>query len=60
MKILRADKLNNTEWLNLFKVTYRLPGGDPRSWMLASRQQTPRCVTGRFENPDAVIIGNAG
>jgi ADP-ribose pyrophosphatase len=56
MKILRADKLSNTEWLNLFKVTYRLPGGDPRSWMLASRQQMPRCVTGRFENLDAVII----
>jgi ADP-ribose diphosphatase len=56
MKILRADKLSDTEWLNLFKVTYRLPGGDPRSWMLASRQQAPRCVTGRFETPDAVII----
>jgi ADP-ribose pyrophosphatase len=56
MNILRADKLSDTEWLNLFKVTYRLPGGDPRSWTLASRQQTPRCVTGRFETPDAVII----
>ena len=40
MKILRADKLSDTEWLNLFKVTYRLPGRDPRSWMLASRQQS--------------------
>jgi ADP-ribose pyrophosphatase len=56
MKILRADKLSDTEWLNLFKVTYRLPGGGPRSWMLASRQPAPRCVTGRFETPDAVII----
>jgi len=56
MKILRADKLSDAEWLNLFKVTYRLPGRDPRSWMLASRQQAPRCVTGRFETPDAVII----
>jgi ADP-ribose pyrophosphatase len=56
MKILRADKLSDSEWLNLFKVTYRLPGRDPRSWMLASRQQAPRCVTGRFGAPDAVII----
>jgi ADP-ribose pyrophosphatase len=56
MKILRADKLSNSKWLNLFKVTYHLPGRDPRSWVLASRQQAPRCVTGRFEAPDAVII----
>jgi ADP-ribose pyrophosphatase len=56
MKILRADKISDTEWLNLFKVTYRLPGRDPRAWMLASRQKAPRCVTGRFDTPDAVII----
>ena len=31
MKILRADKLSDTEWLNLFQVTYRLPGGGPRA-----------------------------
>jgi ADP-ribose pyrophosphatase len=37
-------------------VTYCLPGRDPRSWMLASRQKEPRCVTGGFETPDAVII----
>jgi ADP-ribose pyrophosphatase len=56
MKILQVDKLSDTEWLNLFKVTYRLPGRDPRSWMFASRQSEPRCVTGRFEIPDAVIV----
>jgi len=56
MKILRVDKLSDADWLNLFKVAYQLPGRDPRSWLLASRQRAPRCVTGRFEAPDAVII----
>ena len=30
MNILRVDKLSDAEWLNLFKVTYHLPGRDPR------------------------------
>lgn len=56
MKIFGVDKLSDTPWLNLFQVTYRLEGRDPRRWTLATRRSTPRCASGRFETPDAVII----
>lgn len=56
MKILGVDKLSDTEWLNLYRVTYSLPGRDPRAWTIASRQEAPRCATGRFKTPDAVFI----
>lgn len=56
MKIFAVEKLCEAPWLNLFKVTYRLEGRDPRSWTLATRRNVPRCASGRFETPDAVII----
>jgi ADP-ribose pyrophosphatase len=56
MKISAVNKLSHAPWLNLFEVTYRLEGRDPRSWTLATRQEIPRCASGRFETPDAVII----
>jgi ADP-ribose pyrophosphatase len=56
MKIFEVDKLSDTPWLNLFQITYRLEGRDPRRWTLATRRKLPRCASGRFETPDAVII----
>lgn len=56
MKIFGVEKLSDTPWLNLFQVTYRLEGRDPRRWTLATRREIPRCASGRFETPDAVII----
>jgi ADP-ribose pyrophosphatase len=56
MKILGFDKLSDAPWLNLFQVTYRLEGRNPREWTLATRRTIPRCASGRFETPDAVII----
>lgn len=56
MKIFGVDKLSDTPWLNLFQVTYRFEGRDPRLWTLATRRKIPRCASGRFETPDAVII----
>ncbi|MCU0559654.1 MAG: NUDIX hydrolase [Desulfobacterales bacterium] len=56
MKIFGVEKLSDSPWLNLFQVTYRLEGRDPRRWTLATRRSIPRCASGRFETPDAVII----
>jgi len=55
-EILAAEPLANTRWLSLFKVDYHLGDHGNRSWLVATRSDRPRCVTGRFERPDAVII----
>jgi ADP-ribose pyrophosphatase len=54
--IIAAEPLADGRWLRLFRVDYHL--GEPvrRSWTLASRGERPRCITGRYEDPDAVII----
>jgi ADP-ribose pyrophosphatase len=54
--IIAAEPLSDTRWLRLFRVDYHLAEPDRRSWIVATRCERPRCITGRFENPDAVII----
>ena len=40
----------------MFDVNYVDQGGRPRSWQLASRSGAPKCMTGKFNVPDAVVI----
>jgi ADP-ribose pyrophosphatase len=54
--IIAAEPLADTRWLRLFRVDYHLGDRGNRSWVVATRSERPRCVTGRFETPDAVII----
>ncbi len=56
MKISGADKLTHLKWLNLFEVKYVDKAGRLRSWQIVSRAETPKCVSGRFKVPDAVVI----
>ena len=49
-------KLTDLKWLNIFEVFFRDRQGHRRSWMVATRQQSPKCATGRFDKPDAVVI----
>jgi ADP-ribose pyrophosphatase len=49
-------KLTDEKWLNLFKVNYIAKNGKDKSWKIASRQKRPKCVTGRYDRPDAVVI----
>ncbi len=56
MKIIGVEKLTDAPWLNLFRVTYHLRGPKPRACTLATRRPAPRCASGGFESPDAVII----
>ena len=49
-------KLTDLKWLNIFEVFFRDRKGRRRSWMVTTRRQTPKCVTGRFAKPDAVVI----
>jgi len=56
VRVLEAEKLTDGRWLNLFDVRYVDKSGGTRHWRLASRHTPPKCITGRFGTPDAVII----
>jgi ADP-ribose pyrophosphatase len=56
MKILDTDKLTDAKWLNLFDVAYLDAAGRTKAWQVATRQAKPKCVSGRFDPPDAVVI----
>ena len=56
MKIIRADKLTDLRWLNMFDVAYLDAAGHHRSWQMVSRTPAPKCITGKFSMPDAVVI----
>ncbi len=56
MKIIDSKKLTNLKWLNMFNVSYVDKNGDSKIWQVASRSKQPKCVTGEFAKPDAVVI----
>ena len=56
VKIKDSSKLTAERWLNLFDVKYVAETGEEKSWQIASRQKEPKCVTGRYQQPDAVVI----
>jgi ADP-ribose pyrophosphatase len=55
-QIKNFKKLTDEKWLNLFDVRYVARNGDEKSWKIATRQKEPKCVKGRYERPDAVVI----
>jgi len=56
MQIKKAQRLTHQKWLNLFDIGFIDKLGREKSWQLASRQNEPKCVTGDFTRPDAVVI----
>ena len=56
MEIKNANKLTDLKWLNMFDVAYIDQHGRRRSWQLASRSNPPKCMTGKFDETDAVVI----
>jgi ADP-ribose pyrophosphatase len=56
MRIKRAVRSREPKWLNLFDVEVADPAGTDRIWEVVSRREVPKCITGAFERPDAVVI----
>ena len=56
MKIKGSRKLTAEKWLNLFDVSYIARTGVEKSWQIASRRNEPKCLTGSYQRPDAVVI----
>ena len=56
MKISSVEKLTDYRHLNLYAIGYRDRAENQRTWYIASRNDPPKCVSERFEFPDAVVI----
>jgi ADP-ribose diphosphatase len=56
VKIKTLRKITNLRHLNMFELDYQDMKGNDKSWQFASRRETPKCKTGEFEIPDAVVI----
>lgn len=55
-QIRKWRRLTDEKWLNLHEVSFVDPAGREKHWTLASRHRKPKCVTGDFAVPDAVVI----
>jgi len=56
MKIKNVEKITECRHLNLYEISYRNQNGIEKTWHIASRADKPKCVTGQFDMPDAVVI----
>ncbi len=56
LRINKAVRLTDLKWINLFNIEVVDFVGNDRKWQLASRRKEPKCTTGHFEKPDAVVI----
>ena len=56
MKIGSAKKVTDYRHLNMFEIEYLDTRGREKIWSFASRNDPPKCVSGEFDVPDAVVI----
>ncbi len=56
MEIKDIKKVTNYSHLNMYEITYLDRFKKQKIWQIASRQSEPRCASGNFNRPDAVVI----
>lgn len=56
MKIKSVKKITEYLHLNMFEIIYSDTKDRKKLWSFASRNDPPKCVSGQFETPDAVVI----
>ncbi|MBT3226841.1 MAG: NUDIX hydrolase [Deltaproteobacteria bacterium] len=56
MEIKEIKKVTNYHHLNMYEITYLDRFQKQKAWQIASRQPEPRCASGEFNKPDAVVI----
>ncbi len=56
MKIGAVDKITDYRHLNLYEIHYQDRLEKDRVWYIASRNDPPKCISERFDAPDAVVI----
>ena len=56
MKILEYALIQKLKFISIFSVKYRDRNGVIKNWELISRKTVPKCISGKQQAPDAVII----
>jgi ADP-ribose pyrophosphatase len=56
MKIIDAAIVAKFKFLSLFAVSYQDRKGTHRQWHMVSRDEVPKCISGRRHTADAAII----
>ncbi len=56
MRILDSAIVTQLKFVTLFTVRYLDRKDNARDWHMVSRCETPKCVTGKIQQPDATII----
>jgi len=56
VKIKSVKKITDYPYLNMFESVYEDSDGRDRAWRFVSRNDPPRCVSGLWDIPDAVVI----
>jgi ADP-ribose pyrophosphatase len=56
MKIIDSTVVNKSRFVTVVAVTYEDQRGNRKRWHMVSREEPPKCMTGRLERPDAAII----
>lgn len=56
MKILEHSLIQKLKFISVFSIKYSDRNGLIKNWELISRKDVPKCISGRQQAPDAVII----
>jgi ADP-ribose pyrophosphatase len=56
LKLIQTVKMTHQRHLNLFRSDYEDQKGAAKSWIYASRQESPKVETRGWDRPDAVVI----
>jgi ADP-ribose pyrophosphatase len=56
LEIKDIKKVTDYSHLNMYEIIYLDQLQKQKLWQIATRQSEPRCASGDFENPDAVVI----
>lgn len=56
MKISKVNKITDYPYLNMYEAVYRDMGGREKTWQITSRSDPPKSISGKFDEPDAVVI----
>ena len=56
MKIIDSTVVSKSRFVTMVAVTYEDRRGHRKQWHMVSREAPPKCMTGRFDRPDAAII----
>jgi ADP-ribose pyrophosphatase len=56
MKIIDSNIVAKARFAALFAISYLDRKGNTKRWHMVSRDEQPKCITGRTRRPDAAII----